>query len=228
MATDVTKLKGLDVQSQLRDGMRMDRETFHRLYEQTPEGFKAELIGGIVHVASPLKVPHGRHHAMLMAWLGAYWGVTPGTDVLDNTTTVLGDASEPQPDAALRIEGGSSQIDDDDFLTGPPELVAEVADSTARIDLGAKREDYEREGIAEYLVLVVAEQRAVWFVRNDAGEFVELSVNDAGLLQSRAFPGLWLDPAAFFKLDRVRLLEAVKQGTASSEHAAFVATIAHR
>ena len=32
----------------------MNREEFHRLYEQTPEGFKAELIGGIVYVASPL------------------------------------------------------------------------------------------------------------------------------------------------------------------------------
>jgi Uma2 family endonuclease len=228
MATDVTKSTDFDAVTLLRDGARMDRATFHRLYEQTPEGFKAELIGGVVYVASPLKISHGRHHGMLMAWLGAYWGATPGTDLLDNTTAILGDESEPQPDAALRIEGGSSHIDEDDYLTGPPELIAEVADSSARVDLGAKRDDYEREGIAEYLVLVVAERRAVWLVRDETGAFVELALSDKGLLQSRVFPGLWFDPGAFFELDRIRLLDAVKQGTAAPQHAAFVETLAQK
>lgn len=228
MATDVTKSKSFDAVSQLRDGVRMDRATFHRLYEQSPEGFKAELIGGVVYVASPLKVPHGRHHALLMGWLINYAAATPGTDLLDNTTAILGDESEPQPDAALRIEGGTSHADEDDYLTGPPELVAEVADSTVRLDLGAKRADYEREGIAEYLVCIVPESRLVWFVRDDGGRYVELVPDRDGLLKSRVFPGLWLDSSAFFKLDRVRVLEAVKQGTDSPEHKAFVGSISPR
>ena len=37
----------------------MDQKTFHALYLQTPEGFKAELIGGIVYVASPVSLRHG-------------------------------------------------------------------------------------------------------------------------------------------------------------------------
>ncbi|MBA3313975.1 MAG: Uma2 family endonuclease [Planctomycetota bacterium] len=228
MATDVTKSTSTDFNAVtlLRDGARMDRKTFHRLYEQTPEGFKAELIGGVVYVASPLKVPHGRHHAILMAWLGAYWGVTPDSDLLDNTTAILGDESEPQPDAALRIEGGSSHIDEDDYLTGPPELVAEVADSTVRLDLGAKRNDYEREGVAEYLVFVVPERRIVWFVRDEHQSFVELAPDQDGLLKSRVFPGLWLEPIAFFDRDRRKVLDVVKRGTASPEHAAFVESLA--
>ena len=210
---------------ELHDGARMDRTTFHRLYEQTPPDFKAELIGGVVYVASPLKVPHGRHHALLMGLLTNYAAVTPGTDLLDNTTAILGDESEPQPDAALRIEDGSSHVDDDDYLTGPPELIAEVSDSTVRLDLGAKRTDYEREGVAEYLVLVVPTRQATWFVRNEQDKFVELVPDADGLLRSRAYPGLWLDAEAFFAQDRARVLDAVRRGTASPEHAAFVAAL---
>jgi Uma2 family endonuclease len=229
MATDLTRdttRAAPGVPPELYAGARMDRATFHRLYEQTPEGFNAELIGGVVYVASPLKVPHGRHHGILMTWLGAYWAATPGCDLLDNTTAILGDESEPQPDAALRIEGGSSHIDEDDYLTGPPELVAEVADTTVRLDLGAKRADYEREGITEYLVLVVAERRAVWFVRDERGAFSELSADADRLLKSRVFPGLWLDADAFFGRDGRRVLEAVAKGIASPEHAAFVESLA--
>jgi len=228
MATELTR--NVDrpsfpgVPPELYDGARMDRKTFHRLYEQTPPKFKAELIGGIVYVASPLKVPHGRHHGLLMGWLNAYAAATPRTDLLDNTTSLLGGESEPQPDAMLRIEGGSSYVDEDDYLTGPTEFVAEVSDSIARLDLGAKKADYEREGVAEYLVLVIPKRQAVWHVRNDA--YIELAPDADRLLKSRVFPGLWLDADAFFRGDRASVLEALRRGTSSPEHAAFAASLA--
>ena len=228
MSTDLTHRRTPPdpaIPPELHDGARMDRKTFHRLYQQTPPDFKAELIGGVVYVASPLKVPHGRHHALLMTWLGTYWSATPGTDLLDNTTAILGDESEPQPDAALRIEGGTSHVDDDDYLTGPPEFVAEVADSTVRLDLGAKRTDYEREGVAEYLVLALPGRRAVWHARDEQGAFVELAPGPDGLLRSRVFTGLWLDAEAFFAGDRGRVLDAVRRGLESPGHAAFVESL---
>ena len=43
-----------------QNGDKMDQKTFHALYEQTPDGFKAELIGGIVYMASPVS-PDGTH-----------------------------------------------------------------------------------------------------------------------------------------------------------------------
>ena len=220
MATDTTPSLAAPL---LVTGQRMDRVTFHALYEQTPEGFKAELIGGVVYVACPLKVPHGRQHGILMGWIGTYCAETPGTDVLDNTTDILGDDSEPQPDAALRLEGGTSFIDEHEFLTGPPEFVAEVSDSTLRLDLHAKRADYQRHGVAEYWVLDVRAQRAVWFVRDQAGQFVEQATDADGLLRSRVFPGLWLDAAAFFRRDRRAVLAALRAGLESAEHAAFAA-----
>src|SRR5687768_3808789 len=123
----------------LRSGDRMTREEFHRLYEQTPEHFKAELIGGIVYVASPVSRRHGRPHALLNHVLLNYDGRTPGVETLNNTTTFLADDSEPQPDLSLRVrpehQGQSRNTSDGDYVLGAPELVIEIAYSTRAVDL---------------------------------------------------------------------------------------------
>src|SRR6266853_1376259 len=87
----------------LENGDRLDQKTFHERYEAMPEGVKAELIGGTVYMASPWKPPHGRPHAMVMGWLSLYQEATPGVEALDNTTAIMSDESEPQPDGCLLI-----------------------------------------------------------------------------------------------------------------------------
>ena len=57
------------------------------------------------------------------------------------------------------------------------------------------------------------------------GKFEELPLGADGILRSETFPGLWLDPAALVNKDRQRLLEVLRQGLASPEHAAFVAKL---
>ncbi len=48
--------------------------------------------------------------------------------------------------------GGQSQLDEDNYLEGAPELVAEVAASIASIDLHDKKRIYRRNGVQEYIV----------------------------------------------------------------------------
>src|SRR5437899_3365498 len=43
----------------LENGDRLDQKTFHERYEAMPENVKAELIGGVVYMSSPLKPRHG-------------------------------------------------------------------------------------------------------------------------------------------------------------------------
>ena len=125
-------------------GDHLDQVTFHEYYKAMPPAFRAELIGGVVIVPSPLSRGHGVYHALVMTWLGNYCIATPGTLTADNTTTILGETSEPQPDGVLIIEpaaGGQTGLSEDDYTTGPPELIVEVASSSASIDLHAKRRD---------------------------------------------------------------------------------------
>jgi Uma2 family endonuclease len=206
----------------LRDGERLTQAEFHRRYKACPRHFKAELIGGIVYVASPVGDPHGTFHAELSGLLWYYKVGTPGTRLSDNTTTILGKRSEPQPDLALRILpefGGQSRLNERQYVEGPPELVAEVAHSSRDIDLGPKRNDYQRAGVLEYLVLCVGDEDVQWF---DFRRQRALKPNRQGIIRSRIFPGLWLDTAALWAGDSARLIAVVQQGLASRPHAAFV------
>lgn len=63
--------------------------------------------------------------------------------------------------------------------------------------------------------------RVFWFVLRK-GKFREVAKGTDGVLRSQVFPGLWLDSEALLKMNRYRLLRALRQGLASAEHAAFV------
>jgi hypothetical protein len=65
----------------------------------------------------------------------------------------------------------------------------------------------------------------VWLVR-EGKKFVDLKPGADGILRSKKFPGLWLDPAALIAGDKRRVNEVLNQGLASPEHAKFVAEIA--
>jgi Uma2 family endonuclease len=205
----------------LRDGDRLSQPEFHRRYLATPEGFKAELVEGIVHImASPVGTRHGGFHIRMGGLFVLYQSATPGVEAADNTTLILGPHSEPQPDLHLRlaaVHGGRTR-EHEGILAGPPELAAEVSDSTRALDLGAKRRDYDRAGILEYLVLLVREGE----LRAFGPGGTEIPNDDDGIYRSKVFPGLWIDAAAIVAGDLRRAIRVLNKGLKSPEHAAFV------
>ena len=212
---------------ELHTGDRMTREEFHRVYLDMPADFEAELVGGIVYVASPLKRRHGTNHLPLGTLLFAYEGSTPGVESGDNTPILLGEEGEPQPDLYLRILpecGGKSRTTDDDFVAGAPELIAEITHNSRSIDLHAKKDDYARYGVREYLVVCLQEQRLRWFDL-DAGQ--ELHADGDGVLRMRVFPGLWVDGPALLAKNYQRMMATLEGGLATPEHAAFVEGLTH-
>src|SRR5262245_37313674 len=149
----------------LEPGDHLDQKTFHARYEAMPEDVRAELIGGIVFMPSPLRRPHSRTHVHLLDWLFQYEKATPGTEVHDNATNILGPKSEPQPDACLLISanGLGQTRDEGGYIVGPPELQAEIATSTVAIDLYEKKGDYEKARVREYIVVTLRPPRVFWF-----------------------------------------------------------------
>ena len=66
----------------LESGDRLTRPEFERRYAAAPHIKKAELIEGIVYVASPLRhKQHGKPHSRVLTWLGVYQTMTPFTDL---------------------------------------------------------------------------------------------------------------------------------------------------
>lgn len=98
----------------------------------------------------------------------------------------------PQPDAVLLIDasaGGQSYLGEDGYIEGAPELVAEIAASSAAIDLGDKKRAYRRNGVQEYIVWQVFDQKIDWFSWQN-GDYVSLLPDQNGMIRSLIFPGL--------------------------------------
>ncbi|HXG12687.1 MAG TPA: Uma2 family endonuclease [Gemmataceae bacterium] len=206
----------------LENGERLTQREFHRRYEAYPEDVKFELIGGTVYMASPLRQPHATYHAKLSLVLGLYEAATPGVELLDNATTILGEESEPQPDLELRIlteYGGQTRINKKKYVVGAPELLVEVASSTTTIDMHQKKDDYEQAGVLEYLVLCIREKELHWF---GFGSHRPIRPNRQGIYRSQVFPGLWIDGPALLARNARRLIEVIQQGVESKEHTTFV------
>jgi Uma2 family endonuclease len=214
----------------LENGDRLTRAEFERRYHAMPGVKKAELIEGIVYMPSPVRIQnHGTPHFKLSNWIGNYEEETPGTQGADNSTVRLDLDNEPQPDVLLRIvteAGGSSWISEDDYLEGSPEFTAEVASSSASYDCHAKKNAYRRNGVREYLIWLVRENRLEWW-RLVEGEYLPLEPQN-GIYRSEVFPGLWLDGEALLQADWKRVRETLAQGIASPEHAAFVEELRDR
>ncbi len=212
----------------LESGDRMNRYEFERRYVAMPNVKKAELIEGIVYMASALRYKsHGEPHATLIGWLWTYKVSTQGVGIADNATVRLDLDNEPQPDVVLLIEescGGQARISDDDYIEGAPELVAEVAASSASIDLHDKKKAYRRNGVREYIVWRVLENKLDWFSLED-GEYAPLTADASGVIKSKVFPGLWLTVDALLTGNMTQVLAVQQQGLSSNEHVEFVQSL---
>ena len=132
-----------------------------------------------------------------------------------------------QPDALLRLDesvGENSRISEDDYIEGAPELIVEIASSSASYDLYDKREAYRRNGVREYLVWLVGDQEFRWYVWQE-GRYQQQQRDESGVLKSPFLPGLWLEVSALLAGDIQKVLSVLNSGLASSEHQAFVDSI---
>ena len=214
----------------LENGDRLTRCEFERRYAARPDLKKAELIEGVVYMPSPVSLAHSGPHGMIQSVLIFYSSFIPGVRGEDNATVRLDLDNEPQPDVLLWVEpdaGGQARVSEDGYLEGAPELVVEVAASSASVDMHDKLRAYRRNGVREYLVWRTREERIDWFELAD-GEYRPLPRGDDGVIRSRVFPGLRLAADALLKGDLADAFREVERGVGSPEHRAFAARLAER
>ena len=196
----------------LENGDHLSVSEFLRRYEAMPGLRKAQLIEGKVHMPSPVSADtHAAPDNVVQLWLGTYTLNHTELQCYANSTLILDADNTVQPDAilcSLPRKGGRVWLNDKNYLCGAPELVCEIAASSASIDLHEKFRVYRRNGVQEYFVWLTLEKKVRWFQLIDQ-EYVEMKER-GGKLGSVVFPGLVLDVKALVKMDRKRVIAALK------------------
>jgi hypothetical protein len=209
-------------------GDKLTRAEFLRRWEAHPEIKNAELIGGIVYMASPVSIEHGDMDSDVGGWLYTYKVATPGTASGHNTTTFLLEDT-PQPDLNLRIlpEYGGRSFVRNKYLEGIPELLAEICRSSTAYDMHIKLDLYQAAQVPEYLAILLFEREVRWHILVD-GKYKMLAPDADGLLRSRVFPGQWLDGNALLAGNTHQVLARLQEGLQSPEHERFVTELASK
>jgi Uma2 family endonuclease len=209
----------------MENGDHLNRLEFEQRWEAMPQLKKAELIEGTVYMAAALSHDfHSLPHFDLIGLLFTYRIATPGVVGGDNGSVRLDFRNMPQPDIYLMIlaaHGGQAKIDTDHYVSGAPEFVVEIANSSASNDLHQKLEVYLRNGVREYLVWRTMECEFDYMVLKD-GQFQKTPIGADGIIRSAVLPGLWLNTAAALQGDWAVALQTMQIGIASAEHSAFV------
>ncbi|MEZ4660535.1 MAG: Uma2 family endonuclease [Caldilineaceae bacterium] len=205
------------------------RAEFERRYLAHPEIKKAELLEGIVYMPSPVKYQrHASPHLHLNHMDWRY--ILPQRRAPRAVTTppsawTMKTIRSRTSSYALTGHGGRSFVDADDYLAGAPELSCGGGFHQRQLRHACQKRVYARNGVQEYLVFLTHDQVVHWFALEE-GEYVELAAAADGILRSRVFPGLWLQPAAFWAKDLATMLAALQEGIASPAHQAFVERLA--
>ena len=191
----------------LENGDRLTVLEFMRRYEGMSGVRKAQLIEGSVHMPSPVRADaHAEPDGLIQGWLFLYSIGHPDLKIYPNATLIMDADNAVQPDAIMCSRphaGGRVWLDDKGYLHGSPEMVCEIAASSASIDLHSKFQAYRRNGVLEYVVWLTDEKTVRWF-HLEEGNFVEQKAK-GGLLASRTFEGLVLDVKALLRGDKVKL-----------------------
>jgi hypothetical protein len=177
----------------LESGDHLSQGEFHRRYLARPDIKKAELVEGIVWVGGRVRArEHAEPNAAIACWLGFYAAHVSDVRVGLHATVILDNRNEVQPDVLAWLPRlGVPRINSEGYLEGAPQLIVEVAASSASYDLHSKKEAYRRNGVREYVVWRVLDEAIDWFHLRE-GEYVRVESDASGFIESANFVGLRL------------------------------------
>lgn len=95
----------------LENGDHLAAEEFERRFGAMPDLKKAELIDGVVYVASSVTNDHSRSHAAIATWLGTYRAFTPVVaDGLNSTIRLHKKAQSYRRGGVREYSSGASRM----------------------------------------------------------------------------------------------------------------------
>ncbi|MEK7728084.1 MAG: Uma2 family endonuclease [candidate division KSB1 bacterium] len=166
--------------------------TFEEFCDIVREEQKADLIDGIIHMATPPTLEHEDQFGFLFTILRGYVrhkGL--GTVLGSRAAMLLSEEDAPEPDLMFISKAKLPQAKGKALL-GAADLVVEIVSPSSRwIDLQKKKELYARFEVPEYWIIDPFHQ-AAYFLKNHAGLWENLPLDEMNIVRSAIIPGFWL------------------------------------
>jgi Uma2 family endonuclease len=174
------------------------------------DGQKADLIDGVIHVASPDGTDAFRLNRWLLGRadhfvterdLGEVFGVRIAfrLDVLQS----------PEPDIGF-IKKSRLHLVKKGFIDGPPDAAFEiVSPESIERDYQKKRRQYEKYGVREYWIIDQMEETVTLLRLNKRGKYQEVKAKD-GIYYSEVIDGFWLDAKWLWQSPRPKKSEILE------------------
>lgn len=172
---------------------------------------KADLIDGVIYMASPENTEAADLYGWLFRIIGDYveeqgLGKIYGSRVAFK----LAEDQSPEPDIAFVSTARLTNVRPG-HVQGPPDLAIEIVspDSIER-DYVKKREQYRTAGVREYWIIDEI-THSVLLLRLSARGSYRAVKPVKGVLHSQALPGFWLRTNWLWQGPRPKVLDVLKQ-----------------
>jgi Uma2 family endonuclease len=190
--------------------------TFEDFCALVPDGQKADLIDGVIYMASPDNTDADDLFGWLFAVMSIYAEEKKLGRVFGSRVAFrLDERNSPEPDISFLRSEDSERIERG-RVEGPPDLAVEiVSPESVERDYKKKRKQYQRFGVSEYWIIDDEERSVLLLRRNLRGRYQEVSPR-RGKLHSQVLTGFCLDPDWLWKHPRPARLAIVQQLLAGS------------
>jgi Uma2 family endonuclease len=178
--------------------------TFDDFCTLVREDQKADLIDGVIYMASPESIEGNLLFVWLLRLMGDFvemeeLGAMFGTRVAFR----INETNGPEPDIAF-LRKARLHLARRGFIDGPPDLAIEIVspEGVSR-DYERKFRLYETAGVTEYWIIDEIEEKVTLFRLDRKGKYREVRPKK-GELHSRVLPGFWLRPEWLWQSPRPR------------------------
>jgi Uma2 family endonuclease len=178
---------------------RVQRFTFDDFCVLVKQGQKADLIDGVIYMASPDNTNANELSAWLISLVYDYVQVKQLGKVYHSRVALrLDDLNAPEPDL-LFIRTSRLHLVQRGFIAGPADLAVEiVSPESVERDYQKKRSLFEAAGILEYWIIDEMKQQVALLSLSPKGKYRQVRPKNSEL-QSQVLSGFWFRPAWFWQ-----------------------------
>lgn len=171
-----------------------DRVTVSEFHRLVPDGMKADLLDGVIHMASPDTNEADELTNFIHYLLRGYdrakrlGGQVKGSRFAFR----ISKHRAPEPDVAYIVADRVHLIGQREMNGGPDVAVEVVSRESRSRDYGTKKLTYQRAGVSEYWIIDPLHDR-VEFHRLQSKRYFLVPLQANHIFRSEVVPGFWLD-----------------------------------